>query len=82
MSRNGYRPPTPERATYTVDEAAERMGVSSWLAYTSIRRGEFPVPVLTLGRRVMVPIRPFERWLETGDWRDPAATPPPKPETA
>lgn len=41
------------RATVTVEEAGELMGVSRGLAYAAARRGE--LPTLTLGRRIVVP---------------------------
>lgn len=43
-----------ECATYSVAEAAKRLGVSRAYAYELIRRGEFPAPVRTVGTRVVV----------------------------
>ena len=43
-----------ECATYTVAEAAKRLGVSRGYAYELIRRGEFPAPTRTIGTRVLV----------------------------
>jgi excisionase family DNA binding protein len=37
----------------TVPEVAELLGVSPWTVYEAIRRGEPPVPVIKLGRRVL-----------------------------
>lgn len=45
--------------TLDVPAAAELLGVSSRQAYHLIREGEFPVPVLRLGRRVVVPTAPL-----------------------
>lgn len=42
-------------ATFSVDEAAVLLGVSRSHAYDLVRRGEFPVPVIRLGRTVRVP---------------------------
>ena len=40
------------RLTYTVQEAAELLGISRSAAYECVHRGE--IPVLTLGRRLLV----------------------------
>jgi len=45
----------PERDTYTVEEAAGRLGIGRTLAYELIRREAFPVAVIRLGRRIVVP---------------------------
>jgi excisionase family DNA binding protein len=42
------------RATCTIEEAAQILGVSRGVAYESARRGE--LPVLSLGRRRLVPV--------------------------
>ena len=42
-----------ERETCTVDEAAERLGIGRALAFRLAKRGE--LPVLRLGRRLVVP---------------------------
>lgn len=42
-----------DRLVYSVPEAAEALGVSAWLAYRLIARGE--LPAIRLGRRVVVP---------------------------
>ncbi len=42
-----------ERATYTVAEVAEILGVSTSTAYESINRGE--IPHLRLGNRIVIP---------------------------
>jgi len=44
-------------ATLTVEAAAAVLGISRGLAYESIRAGE--LPVLHLGRRVLVPVPAF-----------------------
>lgn len=43
----------------TVPEAAEILGCSSSAAYEAIRAGDFPVPVLRIGRKIVVPSRPL-----------------------
>jgi excisionase family DNA binding protein len=50
-----------ERLTYTVAEAARLLGVSRGVAYESARTGE--LPTIRLGRRVLVPRHPLERFL-------------------
>jgi excisionase family DNA binding protein len=41
------------RLTYTLAEAASRLGISTWLAYEAAHRGE--LPVCRIGRRMLVP---------------------------
>lgn len=55
------------RHTYTVDEAAERLGIGRNAAYEAIKRGE--LPALRIGRRLVVPRAALDRLLsgaETG----------------
>jgi len=47
------------RATLTVAEAAELLGIGRTLAYELARSGAFPVPVVRLGRRLVVPVGPL-----------------------
>lgn len=47
----------------TVDEAARRLGISRSLAYKLVREGNFPSPVIKLGRVVRIPLRGFEQML-------------------
>lgn len=56
------------RGTLTIEEAAKRLGVSRWLAYEEVRRTGFigGVPVLRVGRRLLVPRAALERVL-SGD---------------
>lgn len=49
--------------TCSVLEAATRLGVSERTARDLIRKGEFPVPVIHIGRLWRVPVRPLERLL-------------------
>ncbi len=51
------------RATLTIEEAAERLGISRTLAYELASRGHLPVPVLRLGRRIVVSRLALERVL-------------------
>jgi excisionase family DNA binding protein len=42
----------PERATYTVKEAADILGLSRASAYRAARRGQ--IPTIRIGRRILV----------------------------
>jgi excisionase family DNA binding protein len=56
--------PADERLTYTLTEAARRLGISRALAYEAANRGE--LPVCRIGRRVLVPRTALARLLEDG----------------
>jgi excisionase family DNA binding protein len=56
--------PVEERLTYTLTEAARRLGISRALAYEAANRGE--LPVCRIGRRVLVPRTALARLLEDG----------------
>lgn len=43
----------------TVATAGEILGIGRATAYELVRRGLFPVPVLRLGRRIVVPVEPI-----------------------
>jgi predicted DNA-binding transcriptional regulator AlpA len=45
--------------TLDVPSAAALLGCSPWTAYELIKRGEFPVSVLALGRKIRVPTAPL-----------------------
>jgi excisionase family DNA binding protein len=49
------------RLTYTVEEAAELLGISRGSAYAAAKRGDFPT--IRLNRRVLVPRAAFEQFL-------------------
>lgn len=51
-------------ATYSVPEAAEELGISRDHAYRLIAAGEFPVPVIRLGRTIRIARRAIEQLLE------------------
>lgn len=53
--------PTDERRTLTVDEAARELGIGRTLAFQMARTGQ--LPVIRLGRRVLVPRAALERLL-------------------
>lgn len=50
-----------EKLTLTVDECAKRLGISAPSAYAAISRGE--IPVLRIGRRILVPIAALDKML-------------------
>lgn len=50
-----------EPLTYTVAQAAELLGISSWSYYEAIRKGE--LPFRKIGRRIVVPRVQLEAWL-------------------
>jgi len=52
-----------KRLVLTVVEAADRLGISSDLAYDLVARGEFPS--LRLGRRIVIPRIAFQELIES-----------------
>jgi hypothetical protein len=60
------------RPTVKVETAARALSVSDWAAYQAIRAGTFPVPTLSIGRRIVVPTAPLRRALGL-DGPEPAA---------
>lgn len=59
MSKTAKSPPPVKAKTVDVPTAADWLGISKRQAYALIRDGEFPIPTLRLGRRVVVPTRPL-----------------------
>ena len=51
------------KLTLTVEEVAEMLGVSRGLAYALARRNELPVPVIKLGRRMVLSRKAVEALL-------------------
>jgi excisionase family DNA binding protein len=56
-----------DRGTYDVPEAADRLGVHKLSVYKAIREGTFPVPVITVGRRYVIPKAALDRLLQGDD---------------
>ena len=57
-----------------VETAGSVFGLSRTQAYQAVRAGRFPVPVLRIGRRIVVPTAPIRRLLEIDiDAAGPAA---------
>ncbi len=50
-----------DRATITIPEAAAILGLSPWAGYAAAQRGE--IPVLSMGRRKIVPVPALLRLL-------------------
>jgi len=53
-----------ERLTLTVEETAKLLGIGRQLAYERVKTGE--IPVVKIGRRLLVPRRALEKLLEQG----------------
>ena len=58
---------TSKPVVVEVPIAAQMLHVSDWAAYQAIRAGTFPVPIIRIGRRIVVPLAPLERLLGLGD---------------
>lgn len=50
---------TTTRATVTLREAAELIGIGSSTAYEAVRKDEFPTQVIKIGGRYVVPTKPL-----------------------
>ena len=50
-----------QRMTISVPEAGERLGIGRNAAYEAARRGD--IPVVRIGKRIVVPLLAFERLL-------------------
>ena len=55
-----------EKLTMTIPEVARALGMSRGLAYDLARRDALPVPVIKLGRRMVLSRRAVEALLEAG----------------
>lgn len=61
-----------ERLTVSVTEMARMIGISRPTAYELVQRSDFPV--LRIGRRLLIPIKELETWLERNAYSDEHAT--------
>ena len=52
-----------QRLTYSVDEAAEALGISRASAYEAIQRGE--IPHIKIGKRILIPKIMLENLLQS-----------------
>jgi excisionase family DNA binding protein len=62
------------RLTLTVEEAAERLGISRAHAYEAVREGE--IPSIRIGRRILVPIAALDKLLGSAMPEDAEGAPP------
>ena len=63
--------PNRERLTYSVEEAAELLGISRAFAYECVSRGD--IPHLRIGRRILIPKSALHKFVE-GATRDVRTT--------
>lgn len=54
--------PVGDRLVYTVEEAAQLLGISRAFAYEAVQRGE--IPSMRIGRRILVPKAALQRMLD------------------
>ena len=54
--------------TYSIAEAADKLGIGKNQGYEAARRGE--IPTIKIGKRVLVPRAAFDRMLGQGTTRD------------
>lgn len=52
-----------EKIVYTIQEAAEMLGISRSYAYELVRNGT--IPVLELGKKRVIPKEKFNKWLNS-----------------
>ncbi len=57
------QPSRPERATATIGEVAVALGIARSTAYELAKTDRLPVPILRLGRRMVVPRAALDRVL-------------------
>lgn len=60
------RTTTIEKATFTIEEVAVRLGIARSTAFALAKRDALPVPVIRLGRRLVVSRELVERLLAVG----------------
>jgi excisionase family DNA binding protein len=53
--------PVEKRLVFTVEEAAQLLGISRSFAYEAVQRGE--IPSMRIGRRILVPKAALQRFL-------------------
>ena len=61
-----------EKATLTIKEAAAYLGIGKNLCYDRVKTGE--IPVIKIGKRLLVPRRALEKRLEEPEPLTPANT--------
>jgi excisionase family DNA binding protein len=58
----GAMAPVESRLVFTVEEAAQLLGISRSFAYEAVERGD--IPSMRIGRRILVPKAALQRFLE------------------
>jgi len=53
-----------EKLTLSVEEAAKQLGIGRNLCYDKVKTGE--IPVIKIGKRLLVPKKALEKLLEQG----------------
>lgn len=61
--------PVEKRLVFTVEEAAQLLGISRSFAYEAVQRGD--IPSMRIGRRILVPKAALERFLAQSDEKTP-----------
>lgn len=61
-----------ERLTLTIEETARLLGIGRQLAYDRVKTGE--IPVIKIGRRLLVPRSALVKFLERGQLITPVHT--------
>jgi excisionase family DNA binding protein len=61
---DSQKPPNVECATLTIEEVAQRLGINRSTAYELARQNALPVPVIRLGRRLVVSRRALDLLLD------------------
>ena len=76
---SGAVAPVEDRLVFTVEEAAQLLGISRSFAYEAVQRGD--IPSMRIGRRILVPKAALQRYLESaappGDQEDRGSIHPP-----
>jgi excisionase family DNA binding protein len=55
------------RLTYSIPEVAELLDIGRNAAYDAAKSGQIAgIPIIRVGKRMLVPSAPFDRLLETG----------------
>lgn len=62
--------PAAQRLTWTVEEAAARLGISRPTAYEAVKTGA--LPHIKIGRRILVPVSALEQMLGQASGRGAA----------
>lgn len=65
---------TPERDTFTLDELAQRMGISLTVAYELAKIDRLPIPAIRVGRQYRFSRRAYERLMDAQHGDRPDAT--------